>query len=57
VTPAAAIIGTHASPAGFWSPTQWSSSEKAAERVGDGGGSFFGEEVPAVDWFAGYVGG
>lgn len=31
--------------------------KEVAEGGGDGGGSFFGKEVPAVDRFAGHVGG
>jgi hypothetical protein len=41
-----------------WQRGERSSSRKeAAERGGDGGGSFFGKEVPAVDRFAGDIGG
>src|SRR5262249_60874897 len=39
------------------SGVRWSSGEEAAERIGDGEGSIFGEQVPSVDRFAGDVGG
>src|SRR5690348_11998321 len=42
---------------GVPSDVRWLPGEETAERAGDGGGSFFGEEVPAADRGAGHVGG